>query len=164
MVFAEFTFSSHLLRNCKRRKSLPTHCEAKYPKPKPKGEERCRRIDAVNLNKKSPLKLLIVYLFRGTTPWPACSCFIVQEQRALTFFYGAWSEEILYILKSLCNLMDSGLLSQNHNFCRNLLMPSLLVQPCQTWRKAATPNMAMNVQHESPDTELEDHTSALSLV
>lgn len=109
MVFAEFTFSSHLLRNCKRRKSLPTHCEAKYPKPKPKGEERCRRIDAVNLNKKSPLKLLIVYLFRGTTPWPACSCFIVQEQRALTFFYGAWSEEILYILKSLCTLMDTGL-------------------------------------------------------
>lgn len=55
-------------------------------------------------------------------------------------------------------------LSQNHNFCKNLLLPSLLVQPCQTWRKAETPNMAMRIQHESPDTELEDHTSALSPV
>lgn len=94
---------------------------------------------------------------------PDTPSFIVQEHRWVTQFHGTQPEEILSVLNHFERYQPSSSpqnLSGNHNCCRNLHMPSFLVQPQQTYRKLQLPGgQWMLQQDEITDPWPEGHSS-----
>ena len=82
---------------------------------------------------------------------PDTHSFIVQEHRKVTNFHGTQPKKF-FILQITLHFekyqppSSPQNLSWNHNFCRNLHMPSFFVQPQKTYRKLQTPGRLWTLQ------------------
>ena len=96
---------------------------------------------------------------------PESHGFIVQEHRKVTNFHGTQPKKFFIFQITLHSekYQPSSApqnLSWNHNFCRNLHMPSFFVQPQQTYRKLQTPWSLWTLQqYEIADVWPEGHAS-----